>query len=105
MLRLRLLLCLCFAVPAFSQSAPSLGQAAVSAVLAHYTVNTFVLLPDTHKPLPDSWQWSIKTARPETCPHDDTPCARVIYTVPEAHVACERTIVPPKGAAPADFLD
>ena len=99
------LLCLLLAVPAFAQDAPSLGKLSVSAVLDHYTINTLIHLPDTHKPLPSTGRWSIKTTRPDSCPHDDTPCARVIYTVAEAHVVCEWTVVPQQGATPATFLD
>lgn len=99
------LLCLLLAAPAFAQTAPSLGRSSVSALLANYTINTLILLPGTHKPLPSTGKWSIKTSRPDSCPHDDTPCARVAYTVPEANVTCEWTVVPQLGASPAAFLD
>ncbi len=105
--RMRSLTLLCFllTVPAFAQDASSLGKSSVSALLDKYTINTLIHLPDTDKPLPSTGKWSVRTSRPDSCPHDDTPCARVAYTVPEANVACEWTVVPQQGASPAAFLD
>ena len=91
--------------PAFTQSAPSLGTASVSAVMGKYTINPLARLPETQQPLPSTGKWSMRKARPEGCPHDDTPCAGVIYTVPEAHVACEWTVVAHEAAIPPSFLD
>jgi TonB family protein len=105
MCSLTLLFCLCLTISAFSQDSPSLGASAVSAVVSQYIMNTLVRVPETHQPLPSNGKWSISTTRPDSCPHDDIPCARVIYTVPEAHVVCEWTVVPPHGSAPAAFLD
>jgi TonB family protein len=91
--------------PAFSQDSPSLNQSLVSTVLTHYSLNPLVLVPDTNKPLPSNGKWVIRTTRPDSCPHDDTPCARVVYAVLEVHVACEWTVVPQQGSAPAAFVD
>lgn len=99
------LLSLCLAVRVLAQDAPNLGQSPVSAVVAQYTMNTLVRLPDTHQPLPSNGTWSIRKTRPDACPHDESPCARVIYSVPEAHVACEWTVVPGQSGVPAAFLD
>lgn len=96
---------LCVSVPACSQVSATLGQSAVSAVLKQYSLNPLVLVSSTKQPLPTNGKWSIKTSRPDTCPHDDTPCARVIYAVPEAQVRCEWTVVPQHGSSPASFLD
>ena len=98
------LLCLCLAVPALAQDVPSLGRSSVSAVTSQYVMNTLSRVPGTDKPLPPDGKWSISTTRPEICPHDDTPCARVIYTVPGVNVACEWTVIPQQGSAPAVFL-
>lgn len=99
------LACFFLAVPAFAQDAMSLGRSSVSAVLDHYTINTLAQLPDTHQPLPSTGKWSIRTTRPDICPHDATPCARVLYTVPEAHVVCEWTVIPQQGTTTEAFLD
>lgn len=60
---------------------------------------------DTEAPLPATGKWSIRATRPDNCPHDSLPCARVIYSVPESHVMCEWTVIPQQGAAPAVFID
>ena len=99
------LLGLCLAVRVSAQGDPSLGKSSVSAVLGQYTMNTLVRLPETHQPLPSNGTWSIAKTRPDSCPHDESPCARVIYSVPEAHVACEWTVVPGLSGAPATFPD
>jgi TonB family protein len=104
-MRFLALLCFFLAQPAFAQDAQSLGKSSVSAVLDQYTINPLVRLPDTHNPLPPTGKWSIRTTRPDSCPHDDSPCARVVYTVPEANVACEWTVVPGRDGAPNSFLD
>lgn len=100
----KLFLCLCLATPALSQGDPNLGQSAVSAVLDSYSLNPLVPVPGTGKPLPAGGEWSIRTVRPESCPHDDSPCARVVYTVADIHVDCEWTVVR-QGSSHAIFLD
>jgi TonB family protein len=97
--------CLFLTAPALAQDAVSLGTLSVSAVLDQYVIDTSARLPDTHQPLPMNGKWSIKTPRPDSCPHDDSPCARVVYSVPEAHVVCEWTVVPGQSGVPAAFLD
>lgn len=104
-MRFLLLLCLFLAAPALAQDALSLGKSAVSAVTDQYVINTLARVPETRKPLPSDGKWSIATTRPENCPHDDTPCARVIYSVAELHVTCEWTVVPGQNAAAPVFLD
>ena len=104
-MRALMFVCLFLAIPAVAQDAFSLGKSSVSDVLEKYTLNPLVRLPDTQKPLPSTGKWSMRTARPESCPHDDTPCAGVVYAVPEAHALCEWTVVPQQGAAAPAFLD
>jgi hypothetical protein len=109
---LRLSLC-CLALssaPALTQAAPSAQTVGIEA--AHALRQHLYLIPNT--PAPKTGQtlagghWSIANQPPAQCagvPAGSGPCVRLIYSVPDAGVSCEWSVLLNADATDVTFLD
>jgi len=97
--------------PAFTQvadSAQAIGVQAVQVLGPHLVLIPKTPVPKTGQPLPITGGWSVANQPPAQCasvPAGSGPCVRLAYSVPEAEVSCEWTVLLNAKATDLTFLD
>src|SRR3569832_153118 len=85
--------------PALAQVADSpraIGVQAVRVLGPHLVLVPNPPVPKTGQPLPTTGHWSRADQPPTQCanvPAGSGPCVRLIYSVPDAEVSCEWTVL------------
>ena len=107
-----IIFCLAFAPqassPQVADKAPSVGVQAVHALTSHIVLIPKTPVPKTGQPLVTNGKWSMANQPPAQCanlPAGTGPCVHLIYSVPDAGVACEWTVILNADATDITFLD
>lgn len=105
------LCCLFVSTTAVAQvvdNAPPIGVQAVHALTSHLVLIPQTPVPKTGQPLVTNGKWSIANQPPAQCanlPAGSGPCVKLIYSVPDAGVACEWIVLLNADATDVTFLD
>jgi hypothetical protein len=88
------LVSIAYAQQTANPSSPELiGKQAVDLVLSRFQIDSNNVVEKTGKPLSPNGKWAVAKETPASCPKTMNPCVRVLYSVPEADVICEWTVL------------
>jgi TonB family protein len=74
-------------------SQQELGEKAISYIVHQFAIDQTNPVPETHKPLTKSGNWSIANGVPAICANLPFPCAVLSYKQPGATVLCQWTLL------------